>query len=288
MPEETTTLERLAQEDPDVSRVALMYRDAIAAFDDPVWHIPRLSLHEASPAQSHPTLHNQLVSVDIDSTRRLMQQMATSAELAEIEPDIHRSIDSIDMPELLEILINWDAEALQEVGAQYDIEPAVVLALGCAAVIPQFHAIGNVFASQLQLESRETGNCPVCGSWPTLAEQRGLEKQLWLRCGRCGTGWKTRHQLCIFCSNTDHKTLGYLAAEGERESRRVNTCGECESYLKVFSTVTPLSHGEVLKRDLETFVLDVGATDAGFRQQPQPGFPIKVAVKPAPDTTESV
>jgi formate dehydrogenase maturation protein FdhE len=58
----------------------------------------------------------------------------------------------------------------------------------------------------------------------------------------------------------------------------MNTCAQCHSYVKVFATVTPLSHAEVLKRDLETYLLDVAAVDQGFVQASQPGFPLEVDV----------
>ncbi len=280
------SLEQLATDDPEVARVALMYRDAILAFDDPLWDITRLTLHHASPEQAHPALHNQSIGIDPDRVRDLMRTMASSGKLAELAPGLDRFIDTQDMIRFLQVMIEWDVDEFQRIGEAQDIEPAALLALGNTVLMPQFHRIAEILADSVDVESNDIGFCPVCGSWPGMAEQRGLAKQLWLRCVRCGTGWKSRHQKCVFCDNTDHKTLGYLAAEGERESRRINTCNECDCYIKVFATVTPLTHADVLRVDLESFVLDVGAVDAGYHQPAQPGFPIEVAVQPASELAD--
>src|SRR2546428_5300727 len=49
------------------------------------------------------------------------------------------------------------------------------------------------------------------------AEYTGLERTRQLRCGRCGTGWAVPALRCVFCSETDHENLGYLAPERSEE-----------------------------------------------------------------------
>jgi FdhE protein len=120
------------------------------------------------------------------------------------------------------------------------------------------------------------GYCPMCAAWPTLAELRGLERQRWLCCGHCGAGWHFRQQQCLFCSNTEHEKLGYLAAEKQKESRRAVICNCCHHYIKTLTTVTPLSPRELIIQDLTSLELDVAAFEQGYGRPQRPGFPLQL------------
>ena len=61
---------------------------------------------------------------------------------------------------------------------------------------------------------------------------------------------------CAYCGNADHDTLGYLAAEQERDARRAETCKRCDGYLKAVATLGPLSTEEIFIQDATTIELD--------------------------------
>ena len=112
-----------------------------------------------------------------------------------------------------------------------------------------------------------------------LAEMRGLEREQWLRCGRCSSGWRFDAPTCVFCGEDRHEQLSYLAPEAERESRRAVTCEQCHGYLKAFATLAPLSLPDVLARDLSSIVLDVAALEAGYARPSVAGYQLDVRIE---------
>src|SRR5262249_31655003 len=110
----------------------------------------------------------------------------------------------------------------------------------------------------------EHGYCPVCGSFAKLGEFRGLEQTPFLRCGLCAAEWTFPRLRCAACGNSDHHKLGYLSVEGEENKWRALTCEVCRQYVKMLSTLTPLSPLELSVKDVETVHLDLLAADQGF------------------------
>lgn len=113
----------------------------------------------------------------------------------------------------------------------------------------------------------QRGYCPMCGSWPLLAEFRGLEQTRLLRCGWCAAEWKVPRLFCPFCENRDHHSLGYLIVEGDGSKYRINTCDSCRSYLKMVTTLGPLTGPQLLAADVVTIHLDIAALEKGYGAQ---------------------
>jgi ribosomal protein S27AE len=124
------------------------------------------------------------------------------------------------------------------------------------------------------------GYCPVCGSWPVLAELRSLDRTRLLRCGRCGSEWGqlANWLSCAFCGERDHERLRKLVLEGEPETLTVETCLECHGYLKSVTTLQPIPPFELLLQDLETVELDVAALERGFARPAGDGFALDLRV----------
>lgn len=122
----------------------------------------------------------------------------------------------------------------------------------------------------------DRGYCPICGSWPALAELVGPERRRVLRCGRCGTAWSWLVLLCPYCGNDDHRSLGTLIPEnvrpgpasparGEPPSKdRVDTCERCHGYVKAIATFSSYPAVRLVAEDVATLALDVGAREAGY------------------------
>jgi len=108
------------------------------------------------------------------------------------------------------------------------------------------------------------GNCPACGSWPLLAEFRGLEQFHWLRCGLCSAGWQVDRLVCPFCESRDHRQLHDLSVEGQEQRFRVAVCDECGGFVRSISTLAPLSPPMLLVTELETLHLEVVAHSRGY------------------------
>jgi FdhE protein len=114
----------------------------------------------------------------------------------------------------------------------------------------------------------EHGYCPICGSWPLLAESRGLEQVRIWRCGLCASAWEGSRFRCAFCGNDDHRKLGYCHVDGEEARYRIATCDECRGYVKVITTLSPLSPPQLLVSDLAMLHLDLIAAQRGFSVAP--------------------
>jgi FdhE protein len=273
-----TSLEQLARDEPDIALLALLYRDALASFDNEAWLEANPELSLGKPVGEIPALHEATINLDITVFKRLLLDMVETAGLRQEWPELVDTLNSIDLAQFAQAVIEWDLAAIDRLIDAPAVSPALLMTLGGCAILPQMHAIHAHRQDDFASAGWRSSYCPVCGSWPTLAEQRGLEKAIFLRCGRCFSEWPSRHQYCIFCGNDDHERLGYMAIEGERESRRVMTCDECQGFLKVIATVKPFTPGELLRRDLDTLVLDLAAGDEGYMRPEQPGCSFSIQI----------
>ncbi|MEX2426543.1 MAG: formate dehydrogenase accessory protein FdhE [Thermomicrobiaceae bacterium] len=272
-------LESLALEDPTSRPLALLQIEALRAGSDPVWEAAATALERRPPSSAVPAIHQSQIPVDRKKLAQLTNQLIGTLKAAV-------TFDTVTVPDaisdessqaLIQAIINGDDAGLHRVAEAHQTDPAILATIGHCASLPLLLAIGQRVGAERNADfGWQPGYCPVCGSWPTLAEARGLERQQWLRCGRCAASWRTAHQRCVFCENTNHQQLGYMAPEAERESRRATTCEQCKGYLKVFATVSPYSIEDILRQDLASLELDIAAIDQGYTRPDRPGFPIQV------------
>lgn len=109
------------------------------------------------------------------------------------------------------------------------------------------------------------GICPACGAPPLLAELRG-DGERWLRCGRCASSWSFPRVGCPACGTSDHRMLGYLHLDGERDRRRADRCDGCRRYVKAVAVLGPMGWEELLEADLATVDLDLIAVERRYRR----------------------
>ncbi len=85
----------------------------------------------------------------------------------------------------------------------------------------------------IDLDSWESGCCPVCGHPPGLAELRKTSsgRQRYLFCSLCHTSWPFQRLKCPYCDNLEDKETEYLSFPDE-ENYRVDICNSCKSYIK--------------------------------------------------------
>ncbi len=107
----------------------------------------------------------------------------------------------------------------------------------------------------------DRGDCPHCGSRPLLAESRGLEQRIVLRCGLCAADWPGERLRCPSCGESGAKSLHYSYVEGEQERHRLAHCDMCRYDWKVVATLTALSPPGLIVADLATVHLDILAAD---------------------------
>ena len=244
-----------------------LFRAARSAIEDPVWKAAVPS--RPAPLDADLPLIAR-AHLEIDARR-------AAASLAELwrQAGLPSLTDSATPP-MLEAAIGEDASRLATLAEGADA--AVFATAASLAVMPLLHACRGAWQPDVP-EHWMRGSCPICGAWPTLAEARGLERALRLRCGRCGADWATTVVRCPFCGIADHERLGTLVAD-TGDSRKVETCSVCRGYIKTVATLTACPPSDVPIVDLATVDLDVAALEHGYARPTAPAHSLDVRVLP--------
>ncbi|GEP57599.1 formate dehydrogenase accessory protein FdhE [Reyranella soli] len=117
--------------------------------------------------------------------------------------------------------------------------------------------------SSLRLLPRR-GLCPSCGSTPVCGvvnESGEVRGARYLHCSLCATAWNHVRAVCITCSQSRSLALG--AIKGDSGAARVEICGDCGTYAKMFYQSGDLDVDPVAD-DLATLSLDVLAGEEGW------------------------
>ena len=173
-----------------------------------------------------------------------------------------------DSRAFLEAAVNADGGRLEALARSLDVDPDALAAVAALAVMPLLQALRRRFGSAVDPRWDE-GWCSICGGWPHLAEQRGLERARRLRCARCGGDWAQPGIRCPYCGVVGHEARAALVSEQDGEARKVETCSACRGYLKSVSTLRAWDGDEVALIDLATVDLDLVALEREF-ERPEP------------------
>jgi FdhE protein len=176
----------------------------------------------------------------------------------------------LDLEEVWAAVAGGGEQQLEVVASHLQLDPGLLRVLAENSLKPAFRAWAENLQPVVDLSHwlRFGRGCPMCGNSPTLSEIQGKEGERRLRCGRCGAGWYYPRFQCAFCHTQGHKTLGYLAIEGEEEKYRLQTCDVCRGYLKMVVTYDPIPVELLAVEDLATLHLDGVAREHGFTHTP--------------------
>ncbi|HKW40520.1 MAG TPA: formate dehydrogenase accessory protein FdhE [Gemmatimonadales bacterium] len=259
-----TRLDALERRDREWRPWLAALREAFHALEDDAWSDPRVaapSRAKAARPDGMPLLHGQQLTVDVELVRAFISRLAAAIGHESYQPS------------------NNEAITLLSTAAQYQRPAADALdQLAQLAAWPLLVACGRRLVGAIPATWAQ-GYCPVCGAWPLLAEQRGLERARRLRCGRCAADWPFPGLTCVYCGEHHHTQLGALVSEGELDARKIETCRTCRGYVKSIATLVGLSPADVLLSDLETVELDLVARSRGWQRPSQPARPLDVRVR---------
>ena len=277
-----TGLAELARDHPEWRPWLTLLSVAHGTFGDPLWAraVPN-GATTPEPSQSPaPLLEGAVLTIDAEGVDRFVRRIFAVAEgnggsVAPLEAAArdHR----LDALAILEVAIRQDARGLNRWATTLEVEPSALRVVAAVAVTPLLHACRRAWHERLP-EGWTRGYCPVCGAWPTLAEERGLERSRHLRCGRCGGDWRTEWLCCPFCANAHHATLGSLVGEDPMESRKIETCEACRGYLKLITTLKATPADALTLFDLDTVELDIAALEHGYVRPEEPGYRLRARV----------
>ncbi|MGH7630460.1 MAG: formate dehydrogenase accessory protein FdhE [Gemmatimonadales bacterium] len=254
--------------------------EVLCVLDDPAWSAPLadggLDGATGPGSPGDPLLNARVLVVDARRLRRLVHRLIETASaaggagagsLAGYRPSSDTAVH------LLAVALRHDRAGISGVAASAGVDAGVLETVARLAAVPLLHSCGRLLQDEVPL-SWPHGYCPICGSWPLLAELRSLGRTRRLRCGRCGGDWRVNWLCCPYCGEKDHERLGALVLDGKPETLTVETCSRCLGYLKSVTTLQAIAPFELLLRDLETVELDVAAIDRGYARPRGDGFPL--------------
>jgi FdhE protein len=264
-----TELACLSDQRPTLAELAMQLHACLrAAYAEPVTaRVPALELEAAQEKLSAgiPLLRGETLDLDRQPLEESWQRIV--AAVKPYRPDAASAIaaaDKLDVSELALLVLAGDVQGVHDRAEGLGLDVPLTSSLLWLTLFPVLGAIRTGLDSLLQANSWQQGYCPACGSFPKLGEFRGLEQIRWLRCGLCAAQWELSRLRCLYCDTRDHQHLGYLYVEGEQGKYRAATCDQCGRYLKMVSTLMPLSGPALLVTDLATMHLDLLAADRGF------------------------
>lgn len=178
----------------------------------------------------------------------------------------------LDLKGALSKALTLDRAGLTRLANPLQADSSLLEAMAGYVLTPIAWAYQLALGEVMNFADWRKGYCPVCGAWPILSEQRGRDKHRYLRCGRCGAGWRFNRLQCVWCDNTQQKELGFLF-DSDRPTSRADTCDYCRGYIKTIITFDPLESDMLPVHDLATIFLDQMAAAEGYKRpykQPQP------------------
>lgn len=251
---------------------------ALAETERPVWA-------ESVPAPPHsaalgqPLLSGAIIRMAPGPVRRWVHRTMTIAGAgASATPFVDAlAAGRLDPLALFEAAVAEDLDRLDDLARAAGDDHGVLRVVGPIVAMPMLHACRQAWTPLVPAAWAE-GYCPICGGWPAFAEARGLDGQRRLRCGRCGSDWRTERSRCPFCGERDHEHLGSLVSDGpERQS--VDVCERCRHYVKALTALVPIRPEHVFLQDLATLVLDVIALERGYCRPAATGRRVEVIAK---------
>ncbi len=267
------TADTLRGAHPEWTAWVNLLQAAADEIDSAAWQSAEL---RPSPLVDSPLVADATLAVDAAVAARWVSRLfRLSAEGCDGLSGLARASVS-DPLGLLEAAVRHDCGALEALATQRGADVAAFIAVAALAPVPLLHAVRE---HAEEPEAWHRACCPVCGDWPTLVENRGVERERRFRCGRCGGDWHAERLLCPYCGMRDHRRLGHLVSETDGEMRRIDTCEECRGYVKVVTTLTATPAPHVLLQDLATVDLDVAALAEEYHRPAQPGASVRTVVR---------
>lgn len=270
---------------PDLEPAVALQRDLltiIARLSDVLdsGRIPRLSLPSrylaAKLTRGVPALTGEPVPVPIPVLKPALVDLCDAlarggAGDAALHVRVQIDETRIDAGSLLAASLKRDQAAIRTGATHRGLAPDLVWLIAELAVSPFAHALERLLFSaaavtaesplHAALASWPHGYCPLCGSWPALAEVTSGDRVL--RCSFCALAWDLRDYACIYCG--EHGPAFITAApDPERKNRRLELCNTCQGYFKAvtFPALTPFPLLAI--GDLETMDLDMAAMEHGY------------------------
>jgi len=278
-----TLLAALDVEHPEWRPLLVLIEAAQRVAERPHWarFVPALE-HQGDGGR--PLLDGAVISVAPKLIERWVRHILALAAAAgtEVEPLANAvAAGRLDPSLLFETAMSQDVDRFHEIARVERDYRGVLRGLASLIAMPMLQTCWRAWAERVPTDWTY-GYCPVCGGWPALAEIRGLDGARHLRCGCCGSDWRTEWLRCPFCREGDHEKLGSLVSPEGLERQSIEVCDVCRGYVKTITTLTAIRPDDVLLHDLATLPLDMAALERDYRRPAAKGSAVAVGVVAEP------
>ena len=277
-------LNGLRRERPEWEPWLVVVDEILREAGSPAWEA---AVPAAAQAQrtAVPLLAGTTLTLEAGLVRRLFERLIRTAsrvgtpKMSSLKAALHADLE---WAPLFTASLCQDSDRINEIAAVSGADAEALHAVIALLPVPFLHACNRRWASSISASWVE-GYCPVCGSLPAFAEVRGIERNRYFRCGRCGGEWHARALYCPYCAMSDHDELVALVPEkggsnAVGSNAVIDACQRCLGYVKTFTRLQGCSPGAVMLEDLASVDLDVAAIEHGFARSPGPGFALGITV----------
>jgi FdhE protein len=279
-----TALNGLRRERPEWEPWLVVVDEIVREAASPVWDAAVPAASRAQPT-AVPLLAGTTLTLEAGLVRRLFERLIRIAsrvgtpKMASLNAALHADLE---WAPLFTASLCQDSDRINAIAAVSGADPEALHAVVALLPVPFLHACNRRWAPSISASWVE-GYCPVCGSLPAFAEVRGIERNRYFRCGRCGGEWHARALYCPYCAMTDHDELVALVPEkagsnAVGSNAVIEACQRCLGYVKTFTRLQGCSPGAVMLEDLASVDLDVAAIEHGFARSPGPGLALEITV----------
>jgi FdhE protein len=277
-------LNGLRRERPEWEPWLVVVDEILREAGSPAWEA---TVPSAAPAQrtAVPLLAATTLTLEAALVRGLFERLIRTAsragtpKMSSLKAALHADLE---WAPLFTASLCQDSDRIHEIAAVSGADTEALHAVIALLPVPFLHACNRRWASSIS-PSWVEGYCPLCGSWPAFAEVRGIERNRYFRCGRCGGEWHARALYCPYCAMSDHDELVALVPEhggsnAVGSNAVIDACQRCLEYVKTFTRLQGCSPGAVMLEDLASVDLDVAAIEHGFARPPGPGLALGITV----------
>jgi FdhE protein len=226
-----------------------------------------------------PLLSHTTIVIDESVLRRLLKRLLEvggRGGMSKVETLAGLADRDLDVVGLFAASLSQDRGRISEIASSAGADAEALQAVADLLSFPFLQACNRLRKKALPKDWSE-GYCLVCGAWPALAETRGIERNRYLRCGRCGGEWQAHILRCGYCGTNDHEHFTTLVPE-KAGSTAIEACTRCHGYVKTFTRLQGCPPASVLLEDLASVELDVAALAQGYKRPAGGGADVEVSV----------
>jgi FdhE protein len=273
-------LQELRAQHPEWQPWLTVLQEILQEIGDCQWDA-RVPVGAESQRSKIPLLAETTLELEKTSLARLFERIIRVAcrsgtpKMATLEALTYAQLDVFAV---FSAALNQDGQRLNEIASAAGADPEAFHGIAALFPMPFLHACNRRWARPLVATSWTEGYCPVCGAWPALAEVRGIERNRYLRCGRCGSEWQAQCLFCPYCGMTDHNQLVSLVPEQNGAKSVIDACSRCLGYVKTFTKLQGSPPARVMLDDLASVELDIAAAERGYKRLQGAGYFLNVTV----------